>query len=1329
IESNNRRHLANVRVVQKNLVYVIGLPTSLSTEEHLRSQDYFGQFGRINKIVINRRQTGSNSHHPTVGVYVTYATKEDATKAINAVDGSILEGRVLRATFGTTKYCSYYLRSIPCQNPGCMYLHEPGEEADSFTKEDLAANRAGLREGHEDEFDQEEELHQPVSLVANHSPNAHLSTGRVQAVPAGSFPGFQNNRIQATAQPSSSAVSSTAAPPLSHAATAASRVRKTSEINGLRPRSVEPHSADNETHTGSALPATASWASRAMAKKPSAESAADAKTRKSESSGGTMTLRMIPASRGKSASFVSTSKPTLTSAPPLLASTASVSASSLVSPVSGSSAGRDRLKSGAAASELLTSASSAPSPVSQQQQQAREKKQQTRNQTRAQQKAAAAAAAAAAAELTDAETTSEEKPEPAAKQPTKNGSSGATTRKAAAANKETTNEKRAASSTSEPRSKTAQKASEAAVVVATTSEAMAEQLEAEAEVASLAVAAGGASQIEAAASQQSDNIDERGPANGLAEQSESAQEDVISAAQDGNNDATTSDSLNVLDNDSSQLSHTSSALSFQTITDSLFAQLNAKVSTPTGTTLPAFANVSGSAYDVSYPGARIAAGFPISGTDPLLFPPSVGAESASSAAYGRMGGSGGPLDAATSPFNLFPSSQYSQSPLSALLTDPASLVGGSSRDTPISANIGGSSRQRSRWDFVQADEASAQAELQSVLGRGGSNSNIGHPQAQAPGMPVFTSSRDLGMFSTPIQGDYMGGPWGGQHADSATANTAPFPPPPGFGGRKLTESSFQAESQARSPLVPGATPVSNGIIGGSTASNTLLSRLIGSAAPDSGGMSGSGNDDSASPSTLLGGYLSQQQQAQSQQDPAILSSYMAAAVAAAGPQQQQQQQQHGQVGRTRTDPNVLNSLLARLHLGQGDGGLQLSSMGTPQGSTLSHQAFGSRAGPALGAGYQQQQQQHQQYQQHQNHNHQQGGSILPPGLMPMGAPGPATSPVYGGGQFGGGSGMGIGMNMNMGMSMGMGMGASESHMMNAGNNGSVGNRSQQIHHMQQLQQLQQLQQQQQQSLMMQRMSQAPILNAGHQPSSSNSGNGFVDPAIMNFGRMNALNNPPSMSSAMPGSPVGPPPGIASPPSGELSVAAQQQMHSMMLSRSANSSGRSRFLNHFSAETAGPKGAAANAEQEADGGGQLARDADSEEPAASNGPAMANGVPPGLPTTGLFGELLRRSKHDLVTGVGTSESPMPYPVSEADRSSKFVSGRMMLSDIEHRLDVARREARELQAQLSTVIGQNQSVMWALANNGNAGSNTSAGDEAPSHHAPHPSHGVSYTAGNM
>lgn len=48
------------------------------------------------------------------------------------------------ATYGTTKYCSFYLKSQPCQNPGCQYLHEPGEEADSFVREETikAAARA-----------------------------------------------------------------------------------------------------------------------------------------------------------------------------------------------------------------------------------------------------------------------------------------------------------------------------------------------------------------------------------------------------------------------------------------------------------------------------------------------------------------------------------------------------------------------------------------------------------------------------------------------------------------------------------------------------------------------------------------------------------------------------------------------------------------------------------------------------------------------------------------------------------------------------------------------------------------------------------------------------------------------------------------------------------------------------------------------------------------------------------------------------------------------------------------------------------------------------------
>ncbi|QSL66263.1 hypothetical protein MERGE_000640 [Pneumocystis wakefieldiae] len=141
IDTINRKHLANVRVVQKNLVYVIGLSPKTANEEllqTLRGHDYFGQYGKIQKIVINKKNASHPNGSGSLGVYITYYRKDDAAKAIAAVDGSLNDGRILRASYGTTKYCSTYLRNQPCPNPNCMYLHEPGEEADSFMREDLS---------------------------------------------------------------------------------------------------------------------------------------------------------------------------------------------------------------------------------------------------------------------------------------------------------------------------------------------------------------------------------------------------------------------------------------------------------------------------------------------------------------------------------------------------------------------------------------------------------------------------------------------------------------------------------------------------------------------------------------------------------------------------------------------------------------------------------------------------------------------------------------------------------------------------------------------------------------------------------------------------------------------------------------------------------------------------------------------------------------------------------------------------------------------------------------------------------------------------------------
>ena len=44
-----------------------------------------------------------------------------------------------RASYGTTKYCSYFLRGQVDPNTDCMFLHELGDDTDSFTKEDMQA--------------------------------------------------------------------------------------------------------------------------------------------------------------------------------------------------------------------------------------------------------------------------------------------------------------------------------------------------------------------------------------------------------------------------------------------------------------------------------------------------------------------------------------------------------------------------------------------------------------------------------------------------------------------------------------------------------------------------------------------------------------------------------------------------------------------------------------------------------------------------------------------------------------------------------------------------------------------------------------------------------------------------------------------------------------------------------------------------------------------------------------------------------------------------------------------------------------------------------------
>ncbi|KAL7921742.1 hypothetical protein ACQKWADRAFT_295135 [Trichoderma austrokoningii] len=140
-EKENRKNLIGVRVVQKNLVYITGLAPTVREDEllkTLRKPEFFGQYGAIQKISISNRKSSDGQHH-SLGIYVTFEKPEEATRCIQAVHGSQNGERILKAQYGTTKYCSAWLKNEKCNNPGCMFLHEQGDEEDSYTRQDLSS--------------------------------------------------------------------------------------------------------------------------------------------------------------------------------------------------------------------------------------------------------------------------------------------------------------------------------------------------------------------------------------------------------------------------------------------------------------------------------------------------------------------------------------------------------------------------------------------------------------------------------------------------------------------------------------------------------------------------------------------------------------------------------------------------------------------------------------------------------------------------------------------------------------------------------------------------------------------------------------------------------------------------------------------------------------------------------------------------------------------------------------------------------------------------------------------------------------------------------------
>ena len=149
-EKSDKDDLTDARIITKNLVYIIGLSSNIANKEKLNKYEYLGQYGTIVKIVVNKNKAynQNNPNGPSYSAYVTFSKPCEASIAILSLDDKMIDNHVIRASFGTTKYCSFFLKGKDCTNKECLFLHKWADENDIIKRGDLITNKVIFTQQH-----------------------------------------------------------------------------------------------------------------------------------------------------------------------------------------------------------------------------------------------------------------------------------------------------------------------------------------------------------------------------------------------------------------------------------------------------------------------------------------------------------------------------------------------------------------------------------------------------------------------------------------------------------------------------------------------------------------------------------------------------------------------------------------------------------------------------------------------------------------------------------------------------------------------------------------------------------------------------------------------------------------------------------------------------------------------------------------------------------------------------------------------------------------------------------------------------------------------------
>lgn len=107
-----------MRIVEKKSIKVCGLPKEFLRPALLRKEEFFGQYGKIKKVVIKYEK--QNGQEPKV--IIIFNSPLGACLALLCANQLLIDKRKLRISFGMREVCAPYLLGH-CKQLKCSKRH------------------------------------------------------------------------------------------------------------------------------------------------------------------------------------------------------------------------------------------------------------------------------------------------------------------------------------------------------------------------------------------------------------------------------------------------------------------------------------------------------------------------------------------------------------------------------------------------------------------------------------------------------------------------------------------------------------------------------------------------------------------------------------------------------------------------------------------------------------------------------------------------------------------------------------------------------------------------------------------------------------------------------------------------------------------------------------------------------------------------------------------------------------------------------------------------------------------------------------------------------